>query len=72
MDIQAEKYALIEYITQIKDIGLIEKLKDFAKANERDFWYDLTEEQKREAMEGMDELDRGLKFDYEEVMSKHR
>ena len=72
MDIQAEKYALIEYITQIKDIGLIEKLRDFAKANERDFWHDLTEGQKREAMEGMDELDRGLKFGYEEVMSRHR
>jgi hypothetical protein len=72
MDIQSEKYALIEYITQIKDIGLIEKLRDFVKANERDFWHDLTEDQKREAMEGMGELDRGQKFDYEEVVSRHR
>lgn len=27
MDIQTEKYALIEYITQIKDIRIIEKLR---------------------------------------------
>ncbi|MEO9805867.1 MAG: hypothetical protein ABJF04_21595 [Reichenbachiella sp.] len=72
MDIQAEKYSLIEYITQVKDISLIEKFKDFVKANERDFWNDLTEEQRLEIKQGMNELDRGQKFDYEEVMSRYR
>ncbi|MFH6982120.1 hypothetical protein [Marinoscillum sp. 108] len=42
MDIQAEKYSLIEYISQIADITLVEKLKQFVKANEQDFWNDLT------------------------------
>lgn len=72
MDIQAEKYSLIEYITQVKDINLIKKFKDFVKANERDFWNDLTEEQRLEIKQGMNELDNGQKFDYEEVMSKYR
>ena len=72
MDIQAEKYSLIEYITQIKDASLIEKLKQFVKASERDFWNDLTDAQKEEINKGIYELDQGQKFDYEEVMSKHR
>ena len=72
MDIQAEKYSLIEYITQVKDIRLIEKLKQFVKANENDFWNDLTEDQKQELKQGMKELDDGQKHDYEQVMSKHR
>ncbi len=72
MDIQAEKYSLIEYITQIKDVSLIEKLKEFVKANESDFWNDLTEDQIQEIRKGMEELDNGQKFDYEEVMSRHR
>ena len=72
MDIQAEKYSLIEYITQVKDIRLIEKLKQFVKANEDDFWNDLTEDQKQELKQGMKELDDGQKHDYEQVMSKHR
>jgi len=72
MDIQSEKYALIEYITQIKDVRLIEKLRDFVKANDKDFWYDLTEVQKKDVMEGIRELDKGKKIDYEDVMSKHR
>jgi len=32
MDIQAEKYSLIEYIRQIADITLVEKLKQFVKS----------------------------------------
>ncbi|MGL1887481.1 MAG: hypothetical protein OCD76_13280 [Reichenbachiella sp.] len=72
MDIQAEKYSLIEYITQVKDTSLIEKLKDFVRANETDFWNDLTEAQKLEIKQGMDELDNGQKFGYETVMSKYR
>ena len=72
MDLQAKKYSLIEYITQIKDIHLIEKLQEFVKANEHDFWNDLSKEQKREIEKGKEELDRGLKFDYEEVACKHR
>jgi len=71
MDIQSEKYALIAYITQIKDVRLIEKLRDFVKANDKDFWHDLTEVQKKDVMEGIRELDKGKKIDYEDVMSKH-
>ena len=72
MDIQAEKYTLIEYITQVKDVSIIEKLKQFVKANENDFWNDLSEEQQQEIKQGMAELDRGEKFDYETMMAKHR
>jgi len=72
MDIQSEKYALIAFITQIKDVRLIEKLRDFVKANDKDFWHDLTEVQKKGVMEGIRELDKGKKIDYEDVMSKHR
>ena len=72
MNIQAEKHSLIEYITQVKDSSIIEKIKDFIKANERDFWNDLTKEQKSEIKQGMKELDRGEKIDYEKVMSQYR
>lgn len=72
MDIQAEKYSLIEYITRINDVSLIKKLKQFVKANDKDFWNDLTDLQKREIQRGIKELDDGKKVDYESVISKHR
>lgn len=72
MDIKAEKLNLIQYITQIDDSKIIERLKQFVKANEDDFWNDLDEDQKQEIKQGIDELNRGEKFDYEDVISSHR
>ena len=72
MDIQSEKYSLIEYITQITDVKKLERLLEFVKANDEDFWNDLSNDQKQEIQQGIDELERGEKFDYEELMSKHR
>ena len=72
MDIQAEKYSLIEYITQIKDEVVISRLKEFLKANDQDFWNDLDNSQQLEIKKGIEEIDNGETFDYEELMSKHR
>ena len=72
MDIQSEKYSLIEYITQIDDEVVIARLKEFVKANEQDFWSELDGYQQLEIKKGIEELDRGEKFDYEALMSKHR
>lgn len=72
MDIKAEKLNLIQYIAQIDDSNIIERLKQFVKASEDDFWNDLSEDQKEEIRKGIDELNRGEKFDYEEVVSAHR
>lgn len=72
MDIQSEKYSLIEYITQITDVKKFERLLEFVKANDEDFWNDLTNEQQQEIQQGIDELERGEKFDYEELMTNHR
>jgi hypothetical protein len=72
MDIKAEKLNLIQYITQIDDSKIIERLKQFVKANEDDFWNDLDEDQKQEIKQGVDELNRGEKFNYEDVISSHR
>lgn len=72
MDIQAEKYSLIEYITQLKDVSILEKLKQFVEANDKDFWQELSEDQQQEIKQGIAELDNGEKFDFDSVIAKHR
>ncbi len=42
MDIEQKNTPLLKYISQITDITLVEKLKQFVKANEQDFWNNLT------------------------------
>lgn len=72
MDIQTEKNTLIGYISQIKDVKVIERILEFVKANESDFWNDLSGDQKDEIKKGIEELGRGEKFLYEDVVKKHR
>ena len=72
MDIQAEKLDLIQWLAQVDDVKLIEKLKQFVQSNENDFWTDLTDEQKAEIRQGINDLDEGKKYDYEDVISAHR
>lgn len=72
MDIQTEKYALIEYITKISDVRLIEKLKEFVKASEKDFWNELSDDNKQDILDGLSKLDKGEKVDYEDFIKKAR
>lgn len=72
MDIQTEKNSLIKLIDKVTDITVIERLKQFVKANEQDFWQDLSELEKQEIKGAIKELDNGDRFDYEVFMAHHR
>ena len=69
MDLQAEKYSLIEYITQIKEANMISQLKAFIASKEKDFWDELTAQDKAAINEGINQLDNGEYVSYEEVKS---
>jgi len=72
MDLQAEKYSLIEYITQIKEVSLLNKLKEVVKANKKDWWDELSMEEKSEINEGIRQADNGELISHEEVMHNPR
>jgi hypothetical protein len=71
VDIQAKKLDLIQWLTQLNDERLIRKIEAL-QAEDIDFWNELSEQQKQEIKRGIAELDADQKFEYEQVMSKHR
>jgi hypothetical protein len=72
MDIQAEKYLLIEYIMGIKDAGTISKLKALIGSSEKDWWDELSSTEKAEIQEGIRQADNGELISHEEVMANPR
>ena len=72
MDIQAEKISLAQLLLQTEDVTIIKKVKAIFKKEKKDWWDELTEEQKFDIEESDREIDRGEFFLYEDVMSKHR
>ena len=73
MDIQAEKLEVMKLILETNNPGLIKSIKKLLSIESSgDFWDDLSEDQKQEILGGLDELDEGKTFPYEEIMKHHR
>jgi hypothetical protein len=65
MDIQAEKITLAQLLLQTEDVTIIKKVKAIFKKDHRDWWDDLSQDQKNEIEEADKEIDRGEFVTYE-------
>jgi hypothetical protein len=73
MNIQAEKLELIRMLLNTKKPSVLASIRRiFEKEESVDFWNTLSEEEKKDIRKGIEELDNGKKFPYEEIMAKHR
>lgn len=66
----SRKYALIEWLVKVENPDLItqvEKIYESSQPNDQDWWDDLSEDEKLGIAEGIEELDQGDSFSYEEV-----
>jgi predicted transcriptional regulator len=72
MDIQFEKSELMKKLAETNDISIIEAIKNVFVSQKKDFWDELTQEQKEEIEEGDRQIERGEFVLYEDLMKKYR
>ncbi len=72
MNIQLEKLELIKLLAETNDESIITSIKNIFNSKKKDWWDDLTEEQKHEIEESEKEIENGDFFLYEDIMAKHR
>jgi hypothetical protein len=72
MNIQAIKLELVEQILKSKSPEILAQLLSVVKSEKEDFWKLLSKEEKKEIMEGIDQLDKGERHSYESVVKKYR
>ncbi|MEO8239718.1 MAG: hypothetical protein ABI793_02095 [Flavobacterium sp.] len=72
MNIQLEKLELIKMLTEIENPAIIKSIKKILTKEKKDWWDDLTDEQKEEIEEGERQIERGEFILYEDMMKKHR
>lgn len=65
MNIQAKKYQLIEWITSIQDVRLIDRLAKISE--ESDWWDDISDAEKESIERGLKDLDEGRYVDHSEA-----
>ena len=59
MDIQLEKLELIKFIAETEDVSLIKSFKKLLKKEKKDWWEDLSDEQKAGIEQGERDFENG-------------
>jgi len=72
MNIELEKSELIKLLSETNDESIIASIRKIFSAEKKDWWDDLTEEQKFEIEEGDQQIERGEFVLYEDLMKKYR
>ncbi len=69
MDISTKKYQLIEWITNISDSNLIDRLMKIAQ--ETDWWDELSEVERKSINKGLKDIEENRVFEHFEVQTKY-
>jgi len=72
MNIELEKSELMKLLAETNDESIIASIKKIFTTKKKDFWDELTEEQKFEIEEGERQIERGEFVLYEDLMKKFR
>ncbi|KFF07087.1 hypothetical protein [Flavobacterium reichenbachii] len=71
MNIQLEKLELIKKLVETEDPTIIDSIKEIFSKKNKDWWDDLTDEQKEDIAQSELEFERGEFTSYEDVMKKY-
>ncbi len=73
MDFDALKLELIEWLTRLDNSETIQYLKIVkdSRENGKDWWNDLTDEQKQGIQRGLEDIDNGRVISHDEVKLKY-
>ncbi|HEU5290274.1 MAG TPA: hypothetical protein VFU05_06500 [Cyclobacteriaceae bacterium] len=72
MDIQAEKLQLIEWLARLNNTATLKRFITLKKEQEKDWWDQLSAEEKSQIEEGLAQADRGEVVPHKEVMAKYK
>lgn len=72
MNIQAVKMELLKMIINTENASVLEKVMNIFQNEKQDFWSALSKDDKEDILAGIDDLDKGEKYIYDEVIKKHR
>jgi len=70
MDIQALKAELVKQILATESKELLDRMWNLLKREEKDFWIELTDAQKREIEIGLKQIENGQTEDWDDLMKR--
>lgn len=71
MDLHLEKLELIKKLAETEDVSVVKAIQKIFNRKKKDFWEELTPEQREEIEEGEREIERGEYVDFYELINKY-
>ena len=72
MDIQVEKLHLIEWLAGLNNTTVLKQFIALKKEQEKDWWNQISGEEKSEIEEGLAQANKGEVVTHKEVMAKYK
>lgn len=72
MDIQVEKLHLIEWLARLNNRTVLKQFIALKAEQEKDWWDQISEDEKLEIEEGLSQANKGEVVAHEEVMAKYK
>jgi predicted transcriptional regulator len=72
MDIQVEKLNLIKWLTEVNEPSVIEQFIALKNERQKDWWDEISDDEKVEIDKGLAEADKDDILSYEEVMANYQ
>jgi len=72
MNIQTVKIELLKMIINTDNPSVLDKIMRIFQNEKQDFWTNLSKEDQEEILAGIDDLDKGEQYSYDEIIKKHR
>ncbi|MDR7369360.1 hypothetical protein [Flavobacterium aquidurense] len=70
MNLEARKYQFIQELVKVDDESVLEKLELVLKANQSDWFDELSESEQTEIQIGLDQAEKGEFTSHEDVMKR--
>ncbi len=70
MDIKSSKIELVKIILNIENDKFIQKITEFIKKEKVDFWDELSVSQQEEIEKGINELNKGNRIEFNDLLKK--
>lgn len=66
-NIEHKKMELIQWISLVDDVDVIDKMLDFKKTESRDWWHEISDAEKEAIRRGKEDIKAGRVVPHEEV-----
>ncbi|OWK97653.1 hypothetical protein EGH90_10815 [Kaistella haifensis] len=71
INIETKKLALIQWLTSLNDVSMIDKIMELKQEETKDWWNEISDEEKESIEKGLSDAESGKLTPHSEIIKKY-